>query len=42
MIAQVDNTPDPERGFSMDKWNGYAASRDRLLGHIATRKPRNR
>lgn len=31
VMAQVDSTAGPEQGFSMDKWSGYVAERDRLL-----------
>lgn len=40
-IAQRDFTPGPGQSFSMDKWDGYVASRDRLLNFIAQRKPSN-
>lgn len=32
VIAEVDRVPDdPDRGFSMDAWDGYVASRNRLM-----------
>jgi alkaline phosphatase D len=35
IMAQVDRAPDdPSKGFSMDAWDGYAAPRERLLGHV--------
>ncbi|MBW4646481.1 MAG: alkaline phosphatase [Goleter apudmare HA4340-LM2] len=40
-IAQRDFTPGEGQSFSMDKWDGYVASRDRLLNFIAQRKPSN-
>ena len=40
-IARLDRAPGPERRFSMDKWDGYEASRSRLLEYLGTRKPSN-
>jgi alkaline phosphatase D len=40
-IAKLDRMPGPERQFSMDKWDGYEAERDRLLNFLGTRKPSN-
>jgi alkaline phosphatase D len=41
MVAQVDAAPGPEKRFSMDKWNGYIESRNRLLDFLHRRKPSN-
>jgi alkaline phosphatase D len=40
-MARLDRAPGSERRYSMDKWDGYEASRARLLQHIADRKPSN-
>jgi alkaline phosphatase D len=40
-IAQRDMTPGEGGTYSMDKWDGYLASRDRLLNFIGDRKPSN-
>ena len=40
-IAQRDMRPGEGQTFSMDKWDGYLASRDRLLKFLAERKPSN-
>ncbi len=40
-MAQRDFEPGPAQRFSMDAWDGYAASRDRLLSFIATRRVAN-
>lgn len=40
-IARLDRAPGDERRFSMDKWDGYEASRSRLLKFLGTRKPLN-
>jgi alkaline phosphatase D len=35
VIAEFDRAPaDPDRGFSMDSWDGYVAARRRLLGFV--------
>ena len=35
VMAEFDRAPDdPERGFSMDSWDGYVAPRQRLLGFV--------
>jgi alkaline phosphatase D len=42
VMAQVDRVPqDPARGFSMDAWDGYVASRNRLLGSVFEAGTRN-
>jgi alkaline phosphatase D len=41
MVAQVDAALGPEKRFSMDKWNGYIESRNRLLDFLHRRKPSN-
>ena len=40
-IARLDRFPGPERRYSMDKWDGYEASRSQLLRFLGTRKPSN-
>jgi alkaline phosphatase D len=40
-MARLDRMPGPERRYSMDKWDGYEASRSRLLKFLDTRKPAN-
>lgn len=34
---QVDATPGPEVGLSMDNWNGYTAARQRLYDGVRDR-----
>src|SRR5690606_34616986 len=35
VMAEVDRSPsDPERGFSMDSWDGYVGARERLLAVV--------
>ena len=38
-LAQIDLVEGPDRGFYVDGWDGYLASRDRLLDFIAQRQP---
>jgi alkaline phosphatase D len=40
-IAQRDMTPGEGQTFSMDKWDGYLASRDRLMNFLQQRQPSN-
>ncbi|WP_341529717.1 alkaline phosphatase [Nostoc sp. UHCC 0302] len=40
-IAQRDMKPGEGGTFSMDKWDGYLASRDRLLSFLEQRQPSN-
>jgi alkaline phosphatase D len=40
-IAHLDRYAGPERRYSMDKWDGYEASRARLLAFLGSRKPSN-
>ena len=40
-MAQVDRKPGPGRSAWTDAWDGYPASRQRLLKHIAERKVAN-
>ena len=40
-MAQLDRTPGPEVGFSMDKWDGYQVARARLLNFLNTKRPSN-
>ena len=40
-MAQLDLLPGPERGFYVDGWDGYVASRDRLLAFLAAHPARN-
>ncbi|MEW6273062.1 MAG: alkaline phosphatase D family protein [Thermodesulfobacteriota bacterium] len=42
VLAHVDRVPDdPGRGFSMDAWDGYVASRNRLLRAVRDAGTRN-
>ena len=41
ILAQRDFEAGAPKRLSMDGWDGYAASRDRLLGHVARRKIEN-
>lgn len=40
-VAPVDRVEGPDVGFNMDKWNGYVADRERLLGFIRDRRIAN-
>lgn len=40
-LAQLDQTAGPDQGFGMDMWDGYPASRDRILSHIQDRQITN-
>lgn len=40
-VAQRDFTPGEGQTFSMDKWDAYLASRNRLLHFLQNRKPSN-
>ncbi|HYX15982.1 MAG TPA: alkaline phosphatase [Nostoc sp.] len=40
-IAQRDMTPGVGGTYSMDKWDGYVASRDRLMAFLGQRRPSN-
>jgi alkaline phosphatase D len=41
-MAAVDKTPDdPSSGYDADTWDGYVASRNRLLGHVEKAKVKN-
>jgi alkaline phosphatase D len=40
-IAQRDFRPGEGQTFSMDKWDGYLADRDRLMAFLEQRKPSN-
>jgi alkaline phosphatase D len=40
-IAHLDRFAGAERRYSMDKWDGYEASRARLLRFLGSRKPSN-
>jgi alkaline phosphatase D len=42
-MAAVDHTPEDgsASGFSADAWDGYVASRNRLLGHVEKAKVKN-
>jgi alkaline phosphatase D len=40
-FAQRDYEAGPLQAFSMDAWDGYVASRDRILGGIAERRAAN-
>jgi alkaline phosphatase D len=41
IFAPADFRVGPEIGFSMDKWSGYEASRNKVMEFLATGKPRN-
>lgn len=41
MIAQLQQTRDAQRMFSMDKWDGYVESRQRLMHFLHEAKPSN-
>lgn len=41
MIGQVDRDIGAERRFDMDKWDGYVADRQDLIGRIAERRQGN-
>jgi alkaline phosphatase D len=41
MIARVNEAAPPAERYSMDKWPGYEAQRQRLLSHFAMRRPSN-
>ena len=38
IFGQIDVDPGPGERFMMDKWDGYAAARNRLTGFLAERK----
>lgn len=40
-IAQISRVIEGEPTFSMDKWDGYVAARERLLEFLATERPPN-
>src|SRR5262245_28210203 len=41
IFAQLDLDPGPGELYSMDKWDGYPAARDRILGWIEAHRPSN-
>ncbi|OUL21923.1 alkaline phosphatase [Nostoc sp. RF31YmG] len=41
IVAQIDRTAGEGSTYSMDKWDGYVASRDRLMRFLEQRKPSN-
>ncbi|MDZ8069621.1 MAG: alkaline phosphatase [Nostoc sp. DedQUE08] len=41
VVAQIDTKPGKGATYSMDKWDGYVASRDRLMRFLEQRKPSN-
>ncbi|RCJ18734.1 alkaline phosphatase [Nostoc minutum NIES-26] len=41
IVAQIDRTVGEGGTYSMDKWDGYVASRDRLMRFLEQRKPSN-
>ena len=41
MMTQADLTPGSTETYNMDAWDGYAASRDRILGFVGQRRPNN-
>nr|MBA2624428.1 alkaline phosphatase D family protein [Acidimicrobiia bacterium] len=40
-LSENDRRPGPEDAFDFDNWDGYRASRDRLLGFLGSRRPSN-
>jgi len=41
MMAQYDSGVGEEQKFSMDKWDGYPAARNRILSFLLNRRPSN-
>ena len=41
VMAQLELAPGPDRRYSMDKWDGYVAARDRILSFVRSRPVRN-
>ncbi|MEH2161048.1 MAG: alkaline phosphatase [Nostoc sp.] len=41
VVAQIDTKAGAGETYSMDKWDGYVASRDRLMRFLEQRKPSN-
>ncbi|MBU0726968.1 MAG: alkaline phosphatase D family protein [Alphaproteobacteria bacterium] len=41
LMAELDRKPGPEKAYNLDGWDGYVASRDRLLSAIDTHRPAN-
>jgi len=41
LVAEVDRKPGAEHGYWMDGWDGYAASRARMIDALATHPSRN-
>ncbi|MBI3982249.1 MAG: alkaline phosphatase D family protein [Gemmatimonadetes bacterium] len=41
LMVQADTVTGPDRGYSMDKWNGYVAERNRVLGGLRDRRVAN-
>ncbi|MEH1936832.1 MAG: alkaline phosphatase [Nostoc sp.] len=41
VVAQIDTKAGEGETYSMDKWDGYVASRDRLMRFLEQRKPSN-
>ncbi|PHM07657.1 alkaline phosphatase D family protein [Nostoc sp. 'Peltigera malacea cyanobiont' DB3992] len=41
IVAQIDTKAGEGETYSMDKWDGYVASRDRLMSFLEQRKPSN-
>lgn len=41
MVAQLDRQAGPEQEYSMDKWDGYVAERERLFDFIQKHQPSN-
>ncbi|KZD11940.1 alkaline phosphatase D family protein [Oceanibaculum pacificum] len=41
LMAELDRKSGPEKAYNLDGWDGYVASRNRLLASIETHKPAN-
>jgi alkaline phosphatase D len=41
LVAEVDRKPGPEHGYWMDGWDGYTASRTKLVDALAAQRHRN-
>jgi alkaline phosphatase D len=41
VMAQLELAPGPDKRYSMDKWDGYVAARDRILGFVRSRPVQN-
>ncbi|EKE78166.1 alkaline phosphatase D family protein [Oceanibaculum indicum] len=41
LVSELDREPGPGKAYALDGWDGYVASRDRLLSAIETHRPAN-